>query len=293
VALELRLLRSEVERVSALLFEMGALGLEEAFFPGETPAPRQPWDKGPAAPEPDRLILKAWFENADEQAIERDLSHLEPILLGPFRWEKVEERDWEEEWRAGFPPFEISGWTIAPPWELPKNTDQVLIIEPGQGFGTGRHESTRAALRHLLRLVEQGGLRTALDVGCGSGILALAAAKRGLQVCGIDVEPAAIKDAERNARHNDVEAEFSTTPLARVQGRWDLVLANLHAELLVELADELLRVTGQYIVMAGILLQKRASVQARFASLELVEEETDGEWLSLVYRRSGVYRRAR
>jgi ribosomal protein L11 methyltransferase len=272
--------------VSALLFEMGALGLEEAWLPGEAPAPRQPWDKGPVAPEPDRLILKAWFENTDQQAIEKELVHLEPILLGPLRWEKVEEQDWEGGWRSGFPPFEVEGWIIAPPWEIPKDADQVLVIEPGQGFGTGRHESTRAALRHLLRLVRQGGLQTALDVGCGSGILALAAARLGLHARGIDVEPAAVKDAERNAQHNGVVAEFSTTPISGVQGRWDLVLANLHAELLVELADELLRVTGQYLVMAGILADKRAQVQARFAELELLEEETDGEWVSLVYRRA-------
>jgi ribosomal protein L11 methyltransferase len=278
--------RAEVERVSTLLFQVGALGLEEAWLPGEAPAPRQPWDQGPSAPEPDRLILKAWFDNADQQALEKELSHLGPILLAPLRWEKVEDRDWEAEWRAGFSPFEVEGWIIAPPWDIPQGADQVLVIEPGQGFGTGRHESTRAALRHLVRLVRQGGLRTALDVGCGSGILALAAARLGLQASGIDVEPAAIKDAERNAKYNDVVAEFSTTPLPRVQGRWDLVLANLHAELLVALADELLRVTGQYIVMAGILADRRAQVTARFAELELVQDETDGEWVSLVYRRA-------
>lgn len=276
--------RSDVERYSARLFAAGALGLQEDWLEGETPAPRQPWDTGPSAAEPVRILLRAWFEDPDRPAVE---ASVDPGSVS-VRWVEVEDRDWDEEWKKGFVPIDVgNGLVIAPPWDAPEGA---LIIEPGQGFGTGQHPSTLQALRHLLRFAP--GRHTALDVGCGSGILALAASRLSLTVVGIDVEAAAIRDADRNAAHNGFgpgAIRFSTTPVSQIAGRFDVVLANLHAELLVSLATELERLTGEVLIVAGILADRELRVEAALEAAGLVREtrDLDGEWVSAVYRRRG------
>lgn len=273
------LARDRVEAVSERLFAAGAVGLEERWMPGEAPAPRQPWDRGPAAPEPSRVLLVATFEDPDRDALARKLRSLAPDP----KWVEVVERDWEAEWRAGFAPVRISDrLTVAPPWDAPEGA---VVVEPGQGFGTGQHPTTRQALAALDRLAD--GARTCLDVGCGSGILALAAARLGLEVEGVDVEPPAIRDAERNTALNGLRVAFSTTPTRALSGPRDLVLANLHAELVVQLGADLVRLTGGHLVVAGILADREALARAALEpALELVERSVDqGEWVCLVYRR--------
>jgi ribosomal protein L11 methyltransferase len=277
--------RTAVEGLSAQLFAAGAVGLQEDWLEGEAPSPRQPWDRGPAPPEPGRIVLRAWFEDPDRAAVEAAVQRGGATL----RWVEVEDRDWDEVWKRGFGPIVVGdGLTVAPPWDAP---DGALIIEPGQGFGTGQHPSTLQALRFLLRLAAQG--QTALDVGSGSGILALAAARLGMTASGIDVEASAVRDADRNAAANGFapgEVAFSTTPLARVSGRFDLVLANLHAELVIALAPELVRVTGGALVVAGILADREERVHAVLQGAGLVRSDRDleGEWDSAVYRREGA-----
>jgi ribosomal protein L11 methyltransferase len=280
--------RAALDRVSGLLFGAGALGLQEDWLPGQAPAPRQPWDQGPAAPEPDRILVRVWFEQPDRAALE--------ALVGSFgdlRWEDVEDRDWDAEWRAGFGPVQVTdGWVIAPPWDAPPGA---LLIEPGQGFGTGLHPSTRMALRLMLPVADpsRGGvqprhhpLRTALDVGCGSGVLALACARLGLEARGIDVEETAIRDARHNAELNGLTAVFGTEPLDELRGTWDLVLANLHAELLIALRDALVARAGRVLVMAGILADREAAVRAAYeGALTATATEREEEWVAIRWER--------
>lgn len=270
--------RSRVDTVSAALFAAGAHGVQEDWLPGEAPPPRQPWDTGPPAPEPERVLLRAWFDaGVDRGAVQRLVRG-----EGAARWEEVEERDWEAEWRAGFGPVEVApGWVIAPPWDAPPGA---LIVEPGQGFGTGLHPSTRMALRGMLATGVRAG--RALDVGTGSGVLAIAAARLGLTATGIDVEEGAVRDAERNAERNGVRCDFSTTPLAELRGTWDLVLANLHAELLIDLREALVARTGQSLVMAGILTDRLDGVLAAYdGALALAETEREEDWVALRWQR--------
>ncbi len=269
-----------LEAVSELLFSLGATGLQEEYLPGEAPPPRQPWDTGKPAAEPEKRVVRAWFDEQDRATIER---RLRPHLSGvELRWEEVEERDWEAEWRASFRPVVVSPRiTVAPPWDAPEGA---LVIEPGQGFGTGDHPTTVQALRAVDALAD--GRRTALDVGCGSGILALAAAKLGLRVRGIDVEEAAVRDAIRNAGYNGLEATFDTTPVAEVEEPAELVLANLHAELVERLAPHLVRLTGDVLVVAGILLDREQRVvDALEPALVPFHREVDDEWVCRWYRR--------
>ncbi|MEQ1566909.1 MAG: 50S ribosomal protein L11 methyltransferase [Myxococcota bacterium] len=267
-----------VEALSEKLFAAGAAGLQEDWLPGEAPAPRQPWDTDPAPPEPTHRVIRAWFDAPDRAAIERKVRR-----YGAVSWAEVEQRDWEAEFRAGFAPIHVTdGWVIAPPWDAPPGA---LVIEPGQGFGTGLHPSTRMALRLLLGAAPAAG-GTALDVGCGSGVLALAAARLGLDAYGIDVEASAVRDAERNAALNHLVARFDATPLEQVPGRFDVVLANLHAELLLSLRAPLLDHTGLWLVQAGILADREAAVREAYApALTLAGREVEGEWVALAWRR--------
>lgn len=264
--------------MSAALFSQGASGVQEDFLPGEKPAPRQPWDTGPPPPRPKHRVLIAWFEDPDTRSIERAL----PAEATEPTWADVVMQDWENDWKKGFEPMVISPTlTIAPPWDAPEGA---LIVEPGQGFGTGQHASTRGALRLMDALLP--GPRTCLDVGCGSGILALFAAREGAETWGIDVEASAVREAGVNASRNGLQARFDTTPLDQVEGSFDLIAANLHAELLVRLAEDLLRVTASHLVCAGILRDREALVRERFdPELQLVERLDDGSWVALHYRR--------
>lgn len=272
--------RAQLDTVSERLFALGATGLQEDYLPGEAPAPRQPWDTGRPAPEPPKMVLRAWFTDPDQRSVERALRpHLRSASAA---WEEVEVRDWEAEWRASFRPIQVSTRiTVAPPWDAPEGS---IVVEPGQGFGTGEHPTTVQALRGVDALAD--GRRTALDVGCGSGILAIAAARLGLSARGIDVEEPAVRDAIRNAAANAVEVVFDTTPVAELTEPADLVLANLHAELVAALASDLIRLCADRLVVAGILADREhLVVQALEPALRPVHREQDGDWVCRWYAR--------
>lgn len=266
-----------VASVSAVLFRAGASGVQEDYLPGEAPPARQPWDTGAPPPRPRRRVLIAWFEEPERDTITRSL----PPEASEPRWSRVVEQDWSEDWKQHFTPIRISErLTIAPPWDAPPGS---LIVEPGQGFGTGQHESSRGALTLMEPVLAD--LQSCLDVGCGSGILALLAAREGLDTLGIDVEESAVREAAVNATRNGLHARFETTPLEQVRGRFDLVVANLHAELLARLAPELLSRCRRYLVAAGILADREHLVRDTFdGPLHLDARLTDGAWVALRYR---------
>ena len=267
-----------VQHASAALFAAGAAGVQEDYLPGQAPPPRQPWDTGPPPPEPRERELVAWFDGADERDAELALP---PQARDP-RWSDVAEQDWETSWQQGFEPIELSPTlTVSPPWCAPPGA---LLIEPGQGFGTGLHPSTQEALRLMEPVLP--GLSSCLDVGCGSGVLALLAARAGLRTLGIDVEASAVAEARRHAELNHLTATFETTPLHEVPGRWDLVAANLHAELLDSLGAELVARTGRWLVCAGILADREQVARASLdPHLDLDARIVRGEWVALRYRR--------
>ncbi|MBN2801212.1 MAG: 50S ribosomal protein L11 methyltransferase [Deltaproteobacteria bacterium] len=270
--------RGELPATSALLHQLGAAGLQEDFLPGETPPYRQPWDTGPDAPLPPRALLRAWFEDPQQAPID---AALQRAGRGEPTWSAVAETDWEQAWRAGFEVLTVGEVIIAPPWEeVPAHA---VIIEPGQGFGTGRHPTTRGALEGLVAIAPQ--VQTVLDVGSGSGVLALAAARLGKRAWGIDNDEDAVRDAIANAARNDLDVRFTGDPIASLTEPADLVLANLFAEALLSMRDDLLRLTGRWLVLAGILADREHLVRGAFdRALKLEERRLDGEWVCLWYR---------
>ena len=126
--------------------------------------------------------------------------------------------------------------------------------------------------------------KTCLDLGCGSGILAMGAAKLGLRVVGVDIEPTAIVSANANAERNGLTASFSQTDIAEIDQQFDVVVANLFAEVLVALSKDILRVSTGYVALAGILVSKSPMVESAFSSLDLIRKKRDGDWMSLWYK---------
>lgn len=211
----------------------------------------------------------------------------------------VQEReDWNENWRKGFSSFPIGrGIEVVPSWDEPSPDSgrRVLSIDPGLAFGTGTHETTQLVLECLEDRVDTGEVRaatTVVDVGTGSAILAIAAAKLGFpRVRACDIDPDAVHVARKNAEKNGVDLPLWIGSAASVRaGTADLVLANITAATIVELLPDLVRLLapGGSMILSGILDVQETLVRDAIgaAGLEAVERRGRGEWIALGIRRS-------
>jgi ribosomal protein L11 methyltransferase len=200
----------------------------------------------------------------------------------------VPDEDWARRSQDSLRAIEAGGLIIAPPWDVPKNGMPVIIIEPSTGFGTGHHATTRLCLR-ALRQLELRGARV-LDIGTGSGVLALAAWKLGAgDVVAIDHDPDALDNARDNIARNGAAAAIDIIrddlESLRIQ-RADVVLANLTGAVLVRYNTELraLAVDGGYLVLSGFSPDDLPVILRAFADLQVVAEETEGEWAAICLR---------
>ncbi|MSP54491.1 MAG: methyltransferase domain-containing protein [Myxococcales bacterium] len=280
---EVEIARRQVGEVSRQLTALGATGLQEDVLPGTLPVLRQPWDTGPVVRQPRRVLLRAWFTALPEAGL-TGAAAATPV----GRWSFQPEEDWNEGWKQHFQPIRISPrLLIAAPWHgpFPGDGEQLVIIEPGNAFGTGDHVTTRACLVAIDRFAVSGG--TLLDVGCGSGILALAGARLGMRAFGNDLDPDAVRAADEAAALNGLPAVFSTAPLGALPQafprQFDLVVANLYAEVLALLAPHLLSMAAGPIACAGILSDRSHLVREALGSRALLVDETEGDWTHLVF----------
>jgi ribosomal protein L11 methyltransferase len=274
--------RPAVGPVGRALLAAGAIGLQEDLPADVIPRFRQPWDRGAPPRPPKQVRLRAWFEVRPAEATVT--AALAGWPAGDPEWVVQAEEDWAEDWKRNFQPVHISErLVVAAPWhELPAPTRaNTVFIEPGNAFGTGEHPTTRACLRAIDTFARPGA--TLLDVGCGSGILALAGAKLGMVVRGVDVDPDSVTAAADAARANDLPAAFDVTPIAALTGPYDVVVANLFAEVLVELAPDILRVSAGPIALAGILVERAEMVRVAFAARPVLEDSVEEGWVSLRY----------
>ena len=202
--------------------------------------------------------------------------------------------DWQENWKRYFRPTQVSQrFLVRPPWEpaLDECAGRIeLIVEPGMAFGTGTHETTRLCLQVLD--AARWDYTTVLDVGCGSGILSVAAAKLGAKrVVGIDVDPAALRATEENAERNGVTEAVATQQelVDAVTGSWPLVLANILSSILLSIRHALYdRVApGGHLLLSGILCDEQHEVKSAFTDLgfEGVETHEMSQWCALVLRK--------
>ena len=195
------------------------------------------------------------------------------------------EDDWEDRWRTWHPAVVVEAGgrslRVRPPWEAPRDDTLDVAIEPAQAFGTGAHETTRLSLALLLELEPDGALA---DWGCGSGVLAIAAAKLGwAPVLACDVEAASVAAARDGARDNDVAVEVSRCDLRREPGPFaPTVTANLVRPLLLEVARRMTRSPDRLIV-SGLLRHEADEVADAFARRGLREaaRREGAEWAAL------------
>jgi len=272
-ALVLSVPASEVELASDALWSLGVLAVEER-------------DGGVAT---DDHIVELWTSLGDDvEAVARAAEG----FPARWRWRLVEvDESIAETWRQHARPTWVShDLVVAPAWvDLAPSADVTAIrIEPGATFGLGDHPTTVLCLRALRASVFPGA--TVLDVGCGSGILSVAAATFGAaRVEAIDLSPAAVAATTDNARRNGVEhaVTASTTPLQDVDGEYDLVVANILAPVLVELAPQLVARLGAsgVLVVSGVLGERHDHVAASLAPLHLVQVDHRDGWAALTFRR--------
>jgi ribosomal protein L11 methyltransferase len=200
--------------------------------------------------------------------------------------------DWAQVWRRHHRPLLVGRrLLVAPPWDVPVVADrEVLVIDPGMAFGTGQHATTRTCLEAIETAVVDGRVRSALDVGTGSGILALAAARLGVaRVVAIDTDVAVLPLARANLARNGADGVLvAGGSAAAVRGGFDLVVANLLADALVTDAAALARVLapGGRLVVSGVTAAQIAPVLAAWPAWQVVETRAEDEWRTLALERA-------
>lgn len=247
-------------------------------------------------PDPDVDEVRILLERVSSYLPE--IANVFGISAPRMSWTMIEEEDWGRNWKAHFKPFVIlPGLVIAPSWEKyrPGAEEQVIEIDPGMAFGTGHHETTAIALK----LVREGLKRTGgrdialLDVGTGTGILGMAAVLFGCQkVTGIDNDPQAVSVARENILANGMVEKFEISDCspAELNETYHLVVANIVHDVLVDLADDLVRLTAKRgrIVLSGLQVGRQLEnicsiMEAKGMSLE--QEVVDGEWGGLMLKK--------
>ena len=251
---------------------------------------------------------------AARQGLRDGLSYLDMITpVGELHERTIADEDWESAWREHFHPHRVGlRSVVVPTWRDydPEPDDIVIRLDPGMAFGTGLHPTTQLCARELEKRVQSG--ETVLDVGCGSGILSIIAARLGAQhVQGIDIDPVAVAAAQENVAHNAlshvIEIREGTLPrtgqdplgavchewpeTVRENGGWDIVAANLTAEVLEELAAPLAAATrpGGMLIGSGIITEKfdMAAYALMAAGLRLIDAVSDesGDWRAIILMR--------
>ncbi len=267
------------EERSAELFELGATGVEVRDGEG-TPMPGVP------QPAPGRATVLAWF-SAKEEAEDARATHGGDVG-------EVPDADWGEAWKKGLDAFSVGRVFVRPTWiqRSPPAGAVEVVLDPGMAFGTGTHPTTSLCLGALSGLLDARPGASVIDVGTGSGLLAIAAKKLGAgRVAGNDNDPIAVRVARENAEANGVELELTESPVEAVPGKFDVVVANILANTLVELAPALAAKlsAGGVVLLSGILTPQEDEVRAAYLAQGLTPfpggDVRQGEWSLLALQR--------
>jgi ribosomal protein L11 methyltransferase len=289
-----------VDALSNFLEELGADGvfqemeIKESFTNLNAPAHEE---------------IKAWLpwsRNVKKQTTRVEsyigsLSSLFPGMEKPqFSTKTIINPDWGEQWKKYFKPLRVSNnIIIKPTWERysPAARDIVIDIDPGMAFGTGQHASTTMCIMSIEDILIKSSRREEydiLDVGTGTGILAICAAKLGARaVTGIDIDPKAVEIAGKNIVINGVEdrVEIINRDIALCKGSFDLIAANLISGALIKLHPHLVSLTkpGGYIIASGITEPDAKDVEKIFCNGEIVlhEKRSENEWVCYTFKKAG------
>ena len=198
-----------------------------------------------------------------------------------------ENKDWLNEYKKNVRPIEIGKFYIHPSWEESKDRFENIIIDLALAFGSGHHESTSACIEYLQKYATIG--KSALDVGCGSGILSIALAKLGCVVDACDTDEQAVQSSQKNAELNGVKFnQIWTGSVANLDKKYDIVVANIIADVILMLKNDLINLLKESscLVLAGVLDKYETRILEAFSSLKLVENQAKNEWKSFVFQKA-------
>ena len=276
-ALDLEVQLAACEAVQYALMEAGALGTETI-------------ERGDGLTQ-----VSGYFSNVPEREQVRQqlfealrIYELPTSSVRDMNLRQVANRDWLKEWKESWQPVDVGRFIVAPPWsEVPQSQDRIVVrIEPGMAFGTGTHETTRLCLHAVDKHFTGNSF---LDVGTGTGILAIAAAKLnpGARIEACDSDSEAIAVARENAKINGVgdRIRFGVGSVEVTSASADFVCANLTAEVIIQLLPQLIGVTCGRLILSGVLAEQVELLRARLLECGITAEPEimqDGEWAALV-----------
>jgi ribosomal protein L11 methyltransferase len=271
---------ADADEVAALLVDGGAAGVEvRDATVAAMPGTRRP-------PAGGALLVASFARRGDAEAAARGLG-----LAGDLA--EVPDEDWGESWKRGLAPLAIGRVFIRPSWAkaaAPPGAREV-VLDPGMAFGTGTHPTTAMCLSALDRLLAERPGASVLDVGTGSGILAIAARKLGAgRVVATENDPVALRVAAENAGRNGVDLELALAAPDAIPGRFDIVLANILANALVELAPGMSAKVAPEgaLILCGLVAGQEEEVRAAFAACGLAPDRAsdaaEGEWRLVALR---------
>ncbi|MFP2927600.1 50S ribosomal protein L11 methyltransferase [Pyxidicoccus sp. 3LG] len=271
------------ESVQDLLHEAGALGLEVR----DREAPVMPGVRGP---NPGESIVIGYFDDR-ETAESAQEQVQESFPEARLTLDEQPQQDWSNEWKSLIKSVHVGRLWVGPPWDVQNAPAEAvrLVIEPKMAFGTGDHPTTSLCLAAVDAYMKDHPGASVLDVGTGTGVLAIAAKKLGAgRVVATDNDPISVELAQENQADNGTpDIEVSGKELTAVEGAFDLVLANILANTLIELAPLIAPKVKDRAVLAGVLSHQRADVEAAYQKLGLtvLPGAQQGEWVRIDLKR--------
>lgn len=246
------------------------------------------------------VIIKAYFPESDDitdkielvrESIERNPLNETGKSLGQVTVSEVNDADWAENWKRYYKPVRIGDKiVIKPSWEAfePKEGDIVVELDPGMAFGTGTHETTILCVEALEKYVKKDAI--VYDVGCGSGILSIVAAKLGAKkVIGIDIDDLSVKTSKENVKINGVEEIVEIVKgnlLDNVSGKADIIVSNIIAEIIINMIPNLkdYLIHNGIFIASGIITEKLEKVKEALVNngFSIVEEKTMNDWAVII-----------
>ena len=193
-------------------------------------------------------------------------------------------KDWIENYKNSITPVEIDEFYIHPSWYEPKKDKINILVDPALAFGSGHHETTRSCIKAIKKYVNKN--KKVLDVGCGSGILGIVAAKLGARVDACDTDPLAVSSTKENYVLNNVK--FNTVwegSAALSNEKYDVVVANIIADVLIFIANDLKSRVNNILILSGIIDKYKDKVLKKYKEFELIDEIKDNEWITLIFRK--------
>lgn len=229
---------------------------------------------------PDESFVRETVENALR------IYGFDESFVKSAEWQDVENRDWLAEWKKSWKPTETKRFIIAPMWENVESAEKIVIrIEPSMAFGTGTHETTRLCIKAI---EENYSGEDFLDVGTGTGILAIAATKiepKNQKISACDTDEDSIKIAEENAEiNNAAEIEFCVGSITSETPKFAFVCANLTADVIIPILPLLIEKAENFLVLSGILVEQKDLIVSELEKFGIKSPkiETDGEWISVL-----------